>query len=119
VGRVDLAHAQREADSLKRFAEREGKQDLAEFAAMTRDLVAELGPAREVVEAGRWLRAEHKLRVGPDGYHDCVLCSATDRYDQHDPPPTHDQAGLEDDRKAAAEMAEDRQARTHLDEGSP
>jgi hypothetical protein len=51
--RVDLDHARREADSLKRFAEREGKQDLAEFAAMTRALVAELEDAQEVVGAAK------------------------------------------------------------------
>jgi len=44
--RVNLDHAQREADSLHRHAEREGMEDLAEFAAMTRALVAELEVAR-------------------------------------------------------------------------
>lgn len=92
--RVDLDHAQREADSLKRFFEREGKQDLAEFAAMTRALVDELTVAR--TQLG-WVRT--LLDASPFGptRADAVNTlfqirqALTD--DQHDPPATHDQAG--------------------------
>jgi hypothetical protein len=95
VERVDLDYARREADSLQRFFEREGKQDLAEFAAMTRALVAELAVAREVVEAALlWRDGEDRDQ---DEIEDKLLKALRPfpRPDQHDPPATHDQAGID------------------------
>jgi hypothetical protein len=107
--RIDLDHARREADSLQRFFEREGKQDLAEFAAMTRALVDELKMGRPVVEAARSFRGDvdegwHLEDCTPEYVDEPALCvhgcpqprlaAALDAYDQHDPPATHDQAEL-------------------------
>jgi hypothetical protein len=93
VERVDLAHARREADSLKRFAEREGKQDLAEFAAMTRALVAELEDAREVIEAALLWRDGEDLDQDAIEAELLKALRPFPRPDQHDPPATHDQVG--------------------------
>jgi hypothetical protein len=58
--------------------------------------VAESRRAREVVEVARGhrelmvLHGEHEALLHSAG---CALCRALTRYDQHDPSPTHDQAG--------------------------
>jgi hypothetical protein len=117
MSRVDLEHARREADSLGRFAEREGKQDLAEFAAMTRALIAELAVGREgqkvadelravvLEDLAYWAFGAAKLSPDPHAHGEVngLLARARALIDRaagpipstrrHDPPATHDQAG--------------------------
>lgn len=92
--RVDLEHTQRDAASLKRYAEATGWDDVAEFAAKALVMVAELRVAREVVEG---VRNHRRVYLTPSQLHaheaTCADCRRLAVYDQHADPSTHDRSG--------------------------